>query len=263
MLGDAPALRGSRSIDLLVLDARRMPETVFDQALAHAAELNSLHAFRRGLLIWSEPQIKGVVRALRAGFNDILDDGIRPGTLLRHLAAAFPHDDQRRARLHPLVAAVRLFLQAESAPTPSPPRAVTAALRLQAEQQAVATARLADARERLNAREAALQQRERVLQESSLRLQHDLRRAEQACTAIERAAALDAELTTRERALQQATHALTAGHPPARGPFTPAGLVRRGENDELTRREQALAARERLLRDYEAMLNQQPGPALS
>jgi len=74
-------------------------------------------------------------------------------------------------------------------------------------------------------------------------------------TTIERTAALDAELPTRERALQQAPHALTAGHPPARGPFT---LVRRGENDELTRREPALAARERLLRDEEACSTNNP-----
>jgi len=248
-LGPVGQPRGG-AIDLLLVDARAMSPETLAEALGRVPEWRREDTIRHAMLIWPKPELEGVVRAIRAGIQDVVPVAPPMARLVRRLCRGLAAG-QRRCLARRLASLLRLG---------RPAAARGECRNAEAEQAAhLADERRAQYDRQLAEREALLAQREQELRATATRVQADLARASQACSFVELAAELRAELERREtelRLMAQQAGAAQAETAVVEKPAVRAEAQRLVETQRLSldRRERALAVRERWLRDYERAL---------
>ena len=251
----SPTSHGTGHVDLLVIDARGMPTESLHAALRQCTSWNAAGVFRRGLVIWPNPNLEGVVLAIRAGLHDIVHSGFGALRLARILADVLPSRAQRRIRVRQVMQLLKLGLTNTSGRRQ--PLDKSHADHLAAEERMLFEQRLAG-------REASLAQREQELKRTATRVQADLDRANQACAMIELAAEMRSELEKRENELRLMTRQAAQAESAPPRPADNLALRREVESLiqtqqlSLDRRERALATREQWLRDYELALTGRP-----
>jgi hypothetical protein len=224
-------------IDLIVVDGRDMDSSALNAAIVWVARTRNTQPVRKAIMISQKPPIEFVVRAIRAGINDIFERPLTGRQIFLLLAREQPRGAVRQAA-RSIMQCGRILAGTESmGGEASGPNILERERRVEDLQKNLAaeSARLEQLRETLHVREAEVMMRARRLDEEFARMQ------------------TDADVIS------------TAGPAVAPGEIPPGNSdeherLRAAESQlktrasDLDRREVALATRERMLREFEAML---------
>lgn len=224
-------------IDLVAVDARGMDAAALNASILWVARLRNSQSVRKAIMICRKPPIEFVVRAIRAGINDVFERPLT-GRQVYQLLARHTRDQAARRAARAIMQCGNLFATTEaqqhSIDTGERERRVE---ELQ-KQVAAESARLEKMRETMQIRETELLTRARRLDEEFARLQGDvdLKKAKSGAPAPAEDGAIPPGNTPEHERLRRAEIQLKA------------------RATDLDRRETALATRDRMLREFEAML---------
>jgi hypothetical protein len=237
----------NNQIDLVALDARGMPPDALSAAIVWVARLRNTQPVRKAIMICRQPPVDFVVRAIRAGINDIFERPLT-GWQIYQLLARHQNDKAAHRAARSILQCGHIFaatdVSDESADALERERRLEGKLKqVQAE-----SARLEQLRETLHIRETELIARARRVDEEFARLQGD--------ADVKKAKAGVGAAPAPEDG------AIPPGHTPEHERLRRAEVQLKARAAELDRRETALATRDRMLREFEAMLlSQSPGAA--
>jgi hypothetical protein len=233
----------ANTIDLIVVDAREMDPATLNAAIVWVARTRNTQPVRKAIMVCQKPPIEFVVRAIRAGINDIFERPLTGRQIFLLLARDQPKGAVRQAA-RSIMQCGRILAGTEGGGGPaSTPNLLERERRLEDMQKhhAAESARLEQLRETLHVRETEVLARARRLDEEFARMQTD--------TDVANAAA--ATVVTGE---------IPPGSSEEHLRLRAAEEQLKSRANELDKREDALATRERMLREFEAMLLSQQQP---
>jgi hypothetical protein len=226
-----------------------MDPAALNAAIVWVARARNTQPVRKAIMVCAKPPIEFVVRAIRAGINDIFERPLSGRQIFGLLAREQSQDAVRQAA-RSIMQCGRLLAGTEgSAANATAPNLLERERRLEdlQKQQAAESARLEQMRETLHVRETEILTRARRLDDEFARMQ------------------TDSDLATAEAGTAAAVAAgmIPAGDSDEHNRLRAAEAQLKTRAAELDNRETALATRERMLREFEAMLLSQTQPATS
>ncbi len=235
-------------VDLVVVDAREMDPAALNACIVWVARLRNSQPVRKAMMICRKPPIEFVVRAIRAGINDISERPLTGRQILRLLISG-QNDKAARAAARSLMKTGHLLALTDM----SDPTSGTATLyererRVEDLQKQLASesSRLEQVRETLHVRETELLSRARRFDEEFARLQGDG----------------DLAKVKIADARPDLDDSIPSGNSEEHERLRRAEAQLKARAAEIDRRETALVTRDRMLREFEAMLlSQAQAPA--
>jgi hypothetical protein len=240
------------SVDLLVVDARRMKPDCLQAAFAEVIRIRSQNGFRHGILVCDVPKLPSVLGALRAGLRDIIHEPLTARRLVQILRTASPGHRIGSQQIAALAAIVRTLTTERS----TRPRSTLARREFALEQRAD---KLTHMETRLTLERAALEQREQKLRTNARHLERQFAALQNDSDVPKPAPTATATPFTSSPFASQPPFATSStASPLSASPFV-ADL--QAIAAQLAERANALDIRERMLLEMERLLSTQtPGP---
>ncbi|MFA6962155.1 MAG: hypothetical protein WC205_15475 [Opitutaceae bacterium] len=236
------------SVDLLVLDARRMTNACLQSAFREVVRVRAMTGLQHGVIVCDVPKLPIVLGAMRAGLRDIIHEPLSARQLVQMLRVASPNRRTCARQIAALAAIVRTLNTERS----SLPASTLARREFALEQRAE---KLAHMETRLTLERAALEDREQKLRTSTRRLERQF-------------AALQNDADApRPASAPKPPEAPAITSPFSRPPFvngtaspfsaSPFVTDLQAIADQLDERTKALDIRERMLQEMEVLLSAQ------